>query len=212
MPARAAYLFPLLFLAVTARALWDPAFQPNYVQVKPGQTVTISASGAWTSGLVFVPFTPMTLVAEHPEIATVTGTLLSSGWAPVQVTGLRPGVTRVRVLERGGGPVPLTSAVIVVAEETLPAAIVVEGVVAPNQTITLRAVTDDPDATFTWFEGRLGGLYATEAGTGRERTVTISRQSGVYEFWVLITSPRGAGASDVTFHVPRPPARRRSTL
>ena len=210
MIGRAALLISILFITAGAHAAWYPVFDPSYLQLKPGQTVTVSAHAAWLSGISFHPFTTMTFAAEHPAIAAVSGTLLTSAPAPLQVTGLQPGVTRVRVLERGEGPVSPTSMIIVVAEETLPVSIAIEGVVAPDHTVTLKAISEAEDATFTWYAGRLNGLYSFEAGSGPELDVTLS-EGIIYEYWVLVSTPTAAGASGVTIQTVKPPGRRRAT-
>ena len=210
MILRTALLASLLFMTGSAKAAWYPIFQPGYLQLKPGQTVTVSAHAAWLSGISYHPFTTMTFAAEDPSVATVTGTLVTSAATPLQVTALQPGVTRVRVLEHGDGSVMPTSMFIVVAEETLPVAIAIDGVIAPDETVTLRVISNEPEATFRWYAGGLNGLYAFEAGSGRELQLTLSAGI-IYEYWVIITTPLGAGAGGITIQAVRPPGRTRAT-
>jgi hypothetical protein len=199
-----------LLLAGDAGAAWYPVFTPSYVQVRPGESVTVSVQASWLSGISLFPFSPMTFNAEEPAVATVAGYLPTTQPAPVHITGQHPGVTRVGVVEGGGGSPFPTAAVIVVAERELPVAIAIDGVLANGRPVTLRAVSDEPDATFTWYQGRLNGLYTWKAGTGREFNL-VPAFPIIYEYWVLMQSPRGAGAVGITLQVQRPPARRRAT-
>lgn len=185
-------------------------FQPSYIQVRPRETITVDARAGWLSGIMLVPFVPMTFVSEDPSIASAEGFLPTIETAPLSVTGPRPGVTRVRTLGGAGGTQLWgTSAFIVVAERELPVAIAAEGVLAPGNRITLRAISDESDAMFTWFNGRLNGLYVLPAGEGQQFTF-VAEGPWIYEHWVLMTSPRGAGATGVTLTITKPPSRRRA--
>lgn len=199
-----------LFLAPAAHAAWYPVFQPSYIQVRPGETITVNVSGGWLSGIMLVPFVPMTFVSEDPSIASAEGFLPTNETAALSVTGLRPGVTRVRTLSGASGTQLWgTSALIVVAERELPVAIAAEGILAPGNRITLRAISDEPDATFAWFHGRLNGLYVWPAGEGSEFSF-VAGGPWIYEHWVVMTSQRGAGATGVTLTITKPPSRRRA--
>jgi hypothetical protein len=199
----------VLLLACSAQAAWYPVFTPSYVQLRPGETATLSVYGSWLSGISLIPFQPMTFDADDPTIATVEGYLPTTQPAVVHVTAHRAGVTRARVVERGSAPPFPTTPIIVVAEEELPVAIDVNGVLTAGQTITLKAVSDEPDATFTWYWGKVGGLFTWEVGHGRELNV-VPTAPLVYEYWVLMTSARGAGAIGVALQVHPPPTRRRA--
>jgi len=176
-----------------------------YVQVRPGETVTVHVHASWLSGISLVPFVPMTFTTEDLTVATVAGSLPTTARVPIQVTGHRPGVTQVRV--DNGLQYP-TMALIVVAERELPVAIGINGIAGVGQTITLSAVSDAPDATFTWYQGRLNGLYTWEAGTGRELTLTLP-YTAIYEYWVLMTTPDGAGAAGIVINTTQPQPRRK---
>jgi hypothetical protein len=196
-------------VASGADAAWYPVFTPSYIQLRPGATATLDVHGAWLSGIALLPFQPMTFTAEDPTVATIEGSLPTTHMAQVRITARSPGVTRVSVVERFTGGLFPTSAVIVVADRELPVSIRVDGDLTAGKPITLHAVSDEPDATFTWYEGRLGGLFAWPTSTGRE--FSFEPAAGVvYEYWVLMTAPGGAGASGVTVAITKPPARRRS--
>jgi hypothetical protein len=199
----------VLLVAGPAEAGWSPVFTPSYVQVRPGEKVTVSVYASWLSGIWLVPFTPMTFTSEAPAIATVTGYLPTTSAAAVEITGQQPGVTRVGVVERGGGSPFPTAAVIVVAERELPVEIAIDGILFSGHPVTLRAISDEPDATFTWYNGRFNGLYTWLEGTGRELKI-VPDYPLVYEYWVLMQSPRGAGAIGITLQVQRPQPRRRA--
>ncbi|HEY0140712.1 MAG TPA: hypothetical protein VGF48_07440 [Thermoanaerobaculia bacterium] len=197
-----------LFLTTAAHALWAPLYRPSYIQLRPGQTVTVTVSGAWVSGVSLYPFPHMTLRSDDPTIALVDGVLPTSSPTQVRITAIRPGVTGAHWIQ-WGSEYRAVSPMIVVAEEELPVAIAVEGVLALGKTVTLRAVSDEPDATFTWYNGRLDGVYSSAIGTGREITFTPSYPTR-YDYWVRITSPRGAGASGISLEVVEPAPRRRA--
>lgn len=197
-----------LLTAFAAEAAWFPVYEPSFIQIRPGQTVTVSVRGAWLSGVSLHPFPPMTLIADDPTIAAIDGHLPTQAPTPVRITGLRPGVTGARIIEREG-PAYLASPIIVVAERELPVAIAIEGVLAPGGSLTLRAISDEAEATFTWYSGRLGSLFNQPIGTGREITFKPP-YDGAHEYWVLMTSPRGAGVSGVTIGASAPTVRRRA--
>jgi hypothetical protein len=208
MIARVSILAALLGLASTAQAGWYPVFSNTYVHLKPGQEITLTVQGAWLSGISYYPFTPMTFASQDPAVATVTGSLQTSAPAEVHIVAGAPGTTRIDVLERAYMTFP-TVPVIVVAEEELPVEIEVHGILAPGHTVVLHAATDEPDATFTWYWGALGDLYTWETGTGQDLTFTAN-WTGVYEYSVVMQSPRGAGAATAAFRVTQLPQRRRS--
>ena len=195
-------------IAVRADGAWWPVFEPRYVQIRPGETVTINVHAAWLSGVSLVPFMPMTFISADPAVAAVEGFLPTTSAAPLRITGLQPGITRAVVLERPGPPMP-TSAIIVVAAAELPVDISITGVIAKGHPITLTAVSDEPDATFTWFSGSPTGLYTWFAATGREYVFTPEFDA-FFDFWVLMTSPRGAGIASAGVNVSPRPARRRA--
>jgi hypothetical protein len=111
------------------------------------------------------------------------------------------------MLERGDAPPFLTSPVIVVADQELPVEIKSASVATVGQPVTLRAVSAETDATFTWYWGPIGGLYTWEMGSGSEITV-VPVAPLVFEYWVLMTSPRGAGTATIAIEVRRPGRRR----
>lgn len=203
----AGWLIALLF-ATSAQALWAPLYRPSYIQLRPGQTVTVTVSGAWISGISLYPFPEMTLRADDPSIAVVDGVLATAAATQVRVTGVRPGITGAHWIQ-WGSEYRAVSPLIVVAEEELPVAVAVEGVLALGKPVTLRALSDEPGATFTWYSGRLDGVYHSVVGQGREISVTPTYPTR-YDYWVLVTAPRGAGASGVSLEVVEPVQRRRA--
>lgn len=200
-----------VLIAPMAHAVWLPVFSPSYIQVRPGETSAVRASrvqvGISLGPLVF----PVTFASEDPTIATVEGSLTTEISTNVRIAGHQPGVTRVRVIESGSGPLLPTSPFIVVAEQELSVTIGIEGVLRPGREITLKAITDEPDATFTWYRGILnGGLYPSyEAGTGSELTF-VPAFASTFQYWVLMQTPKGAGAAGITVEVSRQPPRRRA--
>lgn len=200
-----------LLVASRAHAAWWPVFSPTtYVQLRPGESITLNVQASWLSGISLVPFLPMTFAAEDASVASVDGYLpATSPEVPVRITAVRPGVTRLRIVESGlaFSTLPL----IVVAEDELPLAIEVSGVLAPGRPVTLKAVSDEPDATFTWYWGSLGGMhtYFWKVGEGREVVVTENLPLQ-YSYWVLMTSPRGAGAKSVSIQLSEPASKRRA--
>jgi hypothetical protein len=118
----------------------------------------------------------------------------------------------VRILEMGDRLFP-TSPFIVVAEQELPVAIGIDGVFQPGRPVTLRAIADQPEATFIWYRGRLNGwLYPSyEVGQGREFTF-VPEFAGGFEYWVLMTTPQGAGAAGLTVNVHQQPVPRRRSV
>jgi hypothetical protein len=210
MTRRRILLLVAFLSASAAHAAWYPVFEPSYIQLRPGETASMRVHAAWLSGVSLVPYTLMNFAAEDPTVATVEGSLPTTSSAPLRVTGHRPGVTRVRVIERGSGPVFSTAPVIVVAEQELQVAIAVSGVLLAGHPITLTAVSDAPDATFNWFSGRLGNsLYTWPVGSGRELSVTPTFATR-YEYWVLMTTPTGAGSAGVVIDVVKAASRRRA--
>jgi hypothetical protein len=206
---RSAAFLVVLLITCRVEAAWYPVFTPSYIQLRPGETATLSVHGSWLSGIALIPFQPMTFTADDPTIATVDGYLPTTQPAPVHVTALRAGVTRVRLIERGSLPQSPTMAIVVVADQELPVAIEVNGILAAGHTTTLRAITDEPEATFTWYSGKIGGLYTSEVGKGRELDIT-PQAALIYEYWVLMQSPRGAGATGIALQVQERPTRRRA--
>ena len=209
MSHRGIALAALLLATSTTHAAWTPIFRPGYVQLRPGETVTIQASGAWTSGVSLYPFTPFTFTSQDPGIATVEGHV-PTGTASydVRITGHTVGITHVRVVDPPA-PADRPWAFIVVAEAELPVHIGIDGILAKDQAITLTAITGDPDATFTWYRGEQA-RFEPPAGTGREHTF-VPEFPAHFEYWVLATSPRGAGMASVVVKVretPAPPRRR----
>lgn len=208
MSRPAAWFLFLIVTATTSHAAWSPLYNPSHIRVRPGETVLVTVTAAWTSGVSYFPFSPMTLVSNDPDIATVEGTLLTTQPTQVRITGHRRGRTGAHFVQFGTR-YDRYSPVIVVADETLPVTIAVDGVATVGSTITLRALSDEPDATFFWFQGRLDGGFQQEAGAGPEITFT-PRVAGIYEYWVQIASPRGAGAASIRIEVTNSPARRRA--
>jgi hypothetical protein len=201
----------LLACASSAHAAWYPVFRPSFVQLRPGETATLTVHGAWLSGISYFPFSPMTFTTTDPAVAVIEGNLPTTHETPVQITAGQPGVARVLVVEYGGrSPFP-TTPVIVVAEQELPVAIEAEGAPVVKQEITLRAVSDEPEAEFTWYTGPLNGLYTWMAGTGPELTV-VPEAPLVYEYWVLMTSPRGAGTATIALVIHEQPTGRRRAI
>lgn len=94
----AAVFITALLLAAGADAAWYPVFQPSYIQVRPGETVTANVSGGWLSGIMLVPFVPMTFVSEDPAIATVEGHLPTTETAPPGIHVRRRRTVDLRVL------------------------------------------------------------------------------------------------------------------
>jgi hypothetical protein len=205
--ARVALLLVTLSVASLAHAAWYPVFERVYIQVRPGETVSVPVQGAWLSGIHWYPFHPMSFAIDDPTIAAVQGSLMTTAKTTVQVTGLRPGVTRAHITGAAGGYRLSTLPVIAVAEEELPIAIGINGVLRTGNTLTLEVISDEPDATFTWFQGSMAGPYTWEVGSGRVWTVELTF-SAIYEYWVLVTSPRGAGATGVSLHVEQSRRRR----
>jgi len=199
-------------LAPAAQAVWLPVFTPSYIQLRPGETVSVRADrvqeGIGLGPLVF----PVTFVSGDPTIATVEGSLTYDVSTQVRITAHQPGVTRVRILEAGDRPLFPTAPFIVVAEQELAVEIGVDGVVYQGHEIRLKAIADQPDATFTWYRGRLNGWRwpSYVAGEGRDFTF-VPDFTGGFDYWVLMTTPQGAGAAGITVNVLKPPpARRRS--
>src|SRR5262245_28237613 len=154
MSRAAGWLVISLALAPTmAQAVWLPVFRQSYIQLRPGETVSVRADrvqeGISLDPLVF----PVTFAGQDPTIATVEGELTTSFSTMVTITAHRPGVTRVRILEMGDRLFP-TSPFIVVAEQELPVKIGFNDVFQPGRPFTLRAIADQPDATFIWYHGR----------------------------------------------------------
>jgi hypothetical protein len=192
-----------------AHAVWLPGFKPSYIQLRPGETVTVRADRVQHGISVGPLVVPTTFASQDPTIATVEGSLTTETSTDVRITALQPGLTRVRIIESGNGPLFPTSPFIVVAEQELSVAIGIDGGLYPWQPITLKAITDEPDATFTWYRGPLDSwLYASyEAGTGPELTF-VSPYIGGFDYWVLMQTPQGAGAAGITVKVTEPPRRR----
>jgi hypothetical protein len=203
---RATFGTLLVLVAWSAKAGWYPVFSPSFVQLRPGESATLIARG-WFSGISLDPFTPMTFVAEDPAVAVIDGFLPTAQPVTVRITARRPGVTRALVLERGDAPPLPTSPVIVVADQGLLVEVRVDGTTAVGQPLRLRATSAEADATFTWYWGPIGGLYTWEIGNGRELTV-VPTAPLVYEYWVLMTSPRGAGTASIAVKVERQGHRR----
>ncbi|MGN6182116.1 MAG: hypothetical protein ACTHQM_00500 [Thermoanaerobaculia bacterium] len=208
---RALFVLTLLIAKARADAAYWPVFTPTtFVQLRPGETITLNVYASWLSGISVYPFSPMTFAADDPVVANVSGYLPASWPAvPVRITALQPGMTRVRIVETG--IVFATSPVIVVADNELPLAIEVNGVLAAGNTVTLKAISDAPDATFTWYAGELGGqiTYTWEVAQGREFSFAVDTASE-HSYWVFMRSPHGASARSVTLKVRQPLTRRRA--
>lgn len=200
-------IFGALLVACSAQAAYYAILEPSYVQVRPGETVEVQAYAGWLSGLMFFPFSPMTLTSADASIATVDGFLPTTAKTAVRITGHRPGITRMAVI---GQPGASAFSMIVVADNELPLAIGVDAkVLAAGQPLTLRAVSDETDAEFTWFSGRLGASNTGPIGTGRE--ITITPQSPFSNaYWVLMTTPTGAGAAGLSLDLASGKPRRRA--
>ena len=212
MSRRGLCILATLFLASAARAAWMPFFQPGYVVLRPGEATVVDASAGWASGLWYFPFsTPWMFTSKDPSVATVQGHVLTSSqtW-PIRIDAHRVGVTHVLIIDPPIMGVDREYMLIVVAERYEPVSIGVNGVFAPGRTITLSAVTDSPDATFTWYQGRLGQTTWGSVGTGRDLTF-VPQFTTRYEYWVSMVSPTGAGASAIAVEVTDPRPRRRAT-
>ena len=206
----AAFAIVATLVAASANASWLPVFSPNVIQLRPGQSTTITAQGAWF-GWSYVPFMPMTFTAADPAIAAVTGSLPTTKPVSVQITALQPGVTRLGVLQSGGAFILPTSPIIVVADRELAVSVAASDPQIVGQNVTLSAASDDPDATYAWYGGRPNGdLSIWQVGTGPTVTV-VPLGLYVHEYWVLATSPRGAAIATIAFHPKPAPRRRRAT-
>ena len=204
-----AWILAAMAVAPAAQAVWLPVFTPSFVQLRPGETASIRASRV-QFGISLGPHVfPVTFAAEDPEVAEVEGSLTEDVVTHVRIAGLRPGVTRIRVVESGNGPLIPTAAFIVVAEQVLPVSIAVDGAAQRGHPFALRAITPAPDAQFTWYLGAFnGGMYVSyEVGKGPELTIT-PQYTGNYEYWVLMTSSSGAGAAATVVKVTESPRRR----
>lgn len=201
----------LLACASSAHAAWYPIFRPSFVQLRPGEQATLTVYAAWLSGISYYPFSRMTFAAQEPAVALVDGALPTTSETLVRVTARQPGMTRVYVVENGGIPAYPTTPIIVVADRELPVDIETDGVLSVKQLITLRAVSDEPEATFTWYWGPINGPYTWEVGRGRELTV-VPEVALVYDYWVLMMSPRGAGTASAALAIQEQPRERQRSV
>jgi hypothetical protein len=209
MSVRAAALALALGCASTiAQAAWTPIFEPHYVRIRPGETVTVSVFGAWTSGISLYPFVPWTFASGDPAVASVEGFVPNANERfTLRITGHKPGIAHARITDPPA-PVDRNYMVIAVTEREIPVSIGVSGVFRTGRPFTLTAVTSEPEATCTWHWGKLGEL--AEVGTGCEITYTPTFTAN-FEYWVLVEAPDGGiGASSIVIQVVDPLPRRRS--
>ena len=200
----------LALLACSAKAVWYPVFSPSFVQLRPGESSTIVVRGVW-SGIFMEPFRPMTFEADNPNVAIIAGSLPTTLPETLYIRALQPGVTRVRVMDSTGSPAFPTSPIIVVADRTLAVRVETDDPLIVGRSITLRAVSDEPDSQFIWYTGRLADILAWQVGRGPTMTV-MPTVAIVHEYWVIMTAPRGAGLAAVALDIKQPtPSRRRAT-
>lgn len=208
MSRRGLCILATLFVASAAQAAWTPIFQPNYILLRPGEATTVTVFGAWTSGIMLVPFQPWTFTSKDPTVASVEGNVPNANASyTLRIDAHRVGVTHARIVNPSA-PVDRDYMLIVVAERYLPVSIGVNGTFAPGYPITLTAVSDEPDATFTWHWGKLGEP-SWVVGTGREITF-VPEFTAHFEYWVSMITPNGAGAASIVVVVRDPLDRRRS--
>src|SRR5262245_16451014 len=124
----AGWLVVSALILPAAEAVWLPVFTPSYIQLRPGETVSVRADRV-QEGISLGPLVyPVTFATQDPAIATAEGSLTNDVSTMVRVTGLQPGVTRIRIIESGNGPLFPTSPFVVVAEQELSVVIAMEGV------------------------------------------------------------------------------------
>ena len=197
MRTRLAGLVFTLLIAVSSHAGYSAFFQPSYIQVHPGEIAVVHVFAGWTSGISYYPFPGMTFDTDDATVATIEGDLPTTQEKLVLIHANQRGHALVRETGR-----EWPWAFVSVADAELPVSIGVNGVLARGETITLTAITDDPDATYTWYWGKLGVPWS-KAGEGKTLTF-VPEFTANFEVWVYAESPRAAGAAETTVIVHRP--------
>ena len=185
-----------LFLASTATAqmLQGVSLQPDHVQLRPGETVTIRANGKVGCCSKF-PWS-VAFRTTNPDVATASGLLLSPAMATdVTIVALAPGTTSVVTPAVGNGTHALATIDVVCGAPPFLVAETRHLRTEPGRAVTLRVLP--PYGQLSWYAGRIGDMSRPLAGNGAEVAFTPT-VSGTHFAWTMSVEPCGTATAEFT--------------